>query len=709
MRGERRRASRPSDERYARALRKKLREATAKTIELAGKIEKRNGARDADDVERRLARAISIVEDTLVKLRDAGFSDVDDERRRGEEDAKEVIRQRVERRRAGARRREDDERRRSIEAKRRRVKETTVKSDALWWMHSMAKREGEEMDVEKMIERATTCARDANRVDAKSTSAGTWATAKLVSRLEKTSSWCERSERALGECVTALCRRTVDIGADGADARAASTTVWAAATVSKTRCGPFVDDAWARRAVNGAVDVLKARAEDANAQDAANAMWGAAKLRRKLDDACVRALVQTLANSAETRSEEMSIALWALATFVGDGWKDAATHAEPLIARAKEMAKKQPKQWSAQAVANAAWAAGKVATTGTSDVRDAKQLVTHLFAIAKTLKFTSQGFANVVYAAGAVRVDARLLPDVAKFAATGLKTRASTLSGADLAAVVETTHALRLHTSLSDGDRLKREIIDAVHRQSNAFDWQTVGRLDVVVGDVFEDDADALSTIREMLRARGAETCAEIDACRDHFERGSAEAMLARAPNAPLAAEDARAFVVDDSTGSVKKKLRRVGWSVVSWHRFSRGDVIKGTPWPESASEGDGFFGAAVVRLPPTKASFAMIASVVAARVAFGGDVWIYGAVTEGLRSVASDLPKVRRVRARNLRDVVIFFFSLFVKAPAYLGARTNRRASRPVWTARQERRLATSAALTGTIQSRARVASSGE
>ncbi len=220
-----------------------------------------------------------------------------------------------------------------------------------------------------------------------------------------------------------------------------------------------------------------------------------------------------------------------------------------------------------------------------------------------------------------------------------------------------------------------------------------------------------------MLRARGAETCAEIDACRDHFERGSAEAMLARAPNAPLAAADARAFVVDDSTGSVKKKLRRVGWSVVSWHRFSCGDVIKGTPWPESASEGDGFFGAAVVRLPPTKASFAMIASVVAARVAFGGDVWIYGAVTEGLRSVASDLPKVRReicetwsyARARNLRDVVVFFFSLFVKAPAYLGARTNRRASRPVWTARQERRLATSAALTGTIQSRARVASSGE
>ena len=653
--------TRPSDERYARALRKKLRAATATTMELtaAGPKTSTGTSTDArgDDVAQRLARAKRVVEDTLIKLRDAGFEDVDAETRRAREDATEVMRQNAERRRAGERRRVEDEKR-SIEAKRRRLEKVGVKSEALWSMHSMAKREDGEMDVGSIVERATTCARDAARVDAKSTSAGMWATAKLASRLEKTSSWCEGSERALGACATALCRRTVDIGEGGADARAASTTIWAAATISKTRCGPFVDDACARRAVNGAADVLKARAADANAQDAANAMWGAAKLRKKLDDECVRALARTLTNSTETRAEEMSIALWALATFAGDGWKEAATHAEPLITRAKEMAKKQPKQWSAQAVANAAWAAGKLATTG--DVSDAKQLVTHLFAVAKTLKFSSQGFANVMYAAGAVRVDARLLPDVAKFAATGLKTRASTLSGADLAAVVETTQTLRLHTSLSDGDRLKREIVDAVDRGSSAFDWQTVGRLDVVVGDVFEDDSDALSTIRETLRARGAETCAEIDACRDHFERGSADAMLARLPNAPLVADAARAFVVDDSTGSVKKKLRRVGWSVVSWHRFSCGDVVKGTPWPESSAENDGFFGAAFVRLPPTKASFAMIASVVAARVAFGGDVWIYGAVTEGLRSVVSELPKVR-ARDPSIR-IRLLFFSFFVK-----------------------------------------------
>ena len=298
-------------------------------------------------------------------------------------------------------------------------------------------------------------------------------------------------------------------------------------------------------------------------------------------------LVRRLADSAETRAEEMSIALWALATYVGDGWKDAATHAEPLIARAKEMAKKQPKQWSAQAVANAAWRREKSRRRGRATCATPNNSSRTCSPSQKRRSLHRKGSPTSCTPRGRCAWT-RDFCRMWRNSRPGLKTRASTLSGADLAAVVETTQALRLHTSLSDGDRLKREIIDAVHRHSNAFDWQTVGRLDVVFEDVFEDDADALSTIRDMLRARGAETCAEIDACRDHFERGSAEAMLARAPNAPLAAADA-AFVVDDSTGSVKKKLRRVGWSVVSWHRFSCGDVIKGTPWPESASEGDGF------------------------------------------------------------------------------------------------------------------------
>ena len=70
-----------------------------------------------------------------------------------------------------------------------------------------------------------------------------------------------------------------------------------------------------------------------------------------------------------------------------------------------------------------------------------------------------------------------------------------------------------------------------------------------------------------------------------------------------------------------------------------------------------------------------MIASVVAARVAFGGDVWIYGAVTEGLRSVASDLPKVGAKSARRGR---ILFLSLR-KSAGIPRARTNRRASRPL------------------------------
>ena len=194
----------------------------------------------------------------------------------------------------------------------------------------------------------------------------------------------------------------------------------------------------------------------------------------------LRALVRRrLADSAETRAEEMSIALWALRDVRG-GWMERRRDARrALIARAKEMAKKQPKQWTAAAPSWRRVGGGKVATTGTSDVRDAKQLVTHLFSIAKTSKFTSQGFANVVYAAGAVRVDARLCR-MGEIRGDGIGKRASTLSGADLAAVVETTQALRHHT-VSPTATDSREIIDAVHRHSNAFDWQRGGRYSDVV------------------------------------------------------------------------------------------------------------------------------------------------------------------------------------------------------------------------------------
>jgi 16S rRNA G1207 methylase RsmC len=92
---------------------------------------------------------------------------------------------------------------------------------------------------------------------------------------------------------------------------------------------------------------------------------------------------------------------------------------------------------------------------------------------------------------------------------------------------------------------------------------------------------------------------------------------------------------VDDTHRLLSFGLRERGWSVTNWNRFTRRDR-RGAPWPPAVRLP---FDAATIRLPPTKAAFAMAATAVAARVKAGGIVWVYGADREGVRGCASDLP----------------------------------------------------------------------
>ena len=102
-----------------------------------------------------------------------------------------------------------------------------------------------------------------------------------------------------------------------------------------------------------------------------------------------------------------------------------------------------------------------------------------------------------------------------------------------------------------------------------------------------------------------------------------------------VAIGDARVLCVDDTHRLLSFGLRERGWSVTNWNRFTRRDR-RGAPWPPAVRLP---FDAATIRLPPTKAAFAMAATAVAARVKAGGIVWVYGADREGVRGCASDLP----------------------------------------------------------------------
>jgi hypothetical protein len=199
---------------------------------------------------------------------------------------------------------------------------------------------------------------------------------------------------------------------------------------------------------------------------------------------------------------------------------------------------------------------------------------------------------------------------------------------------------------MSHGSKLAEDVARAVERGVDACDWRACGRLDVAIDDVVRAP-DVVARLRAALHARGNAACAEVDASRLHIERGAANALTSLDGDAsalvpPLDA--ATMLVVNDAHRLVTKKLRRVGWHTTMWQRFSCGEHVRGAAWLERESGDVEPFAAAVVRAPPTKASLDMILHLVAARVRFGGRVWIYGAAVEGIGAVVADLPKVRLV-----------------------------------------------------------------
>ena len=670
----------PPDASFRRALVKKLRRAQATLEE-----HRRAAAGSTDgiiiDDEKRRDNARLTIETTLKRIADAfgasAVKDADVVAALGD-DAVVAAEVNVKRRSEGdARRRERERLDAEEKASRRREKGREGGGETgVWALHAMAKSVGEaEASTTTIADAADACARDAEFAKTRAVSAGMWAVAKISSALKEDEDGDHNQKRrgaggssktsaarALGKAMNALAKRCARLESSDVDARGASGALWSLATTTRTPTGPHVDDVLARRATNFAASALTTCASRANAQDAANALWGAAKLRKALEESCVQSLVDALAKpGAEVKTEELSIALWSLATLGTDGLANATSLAMPIVRKAKETAKKQPKSWSAQATANAAWAGGKLATADgatETDVRDARQMVTQLFAIAKTLTLTAQGFAHVARACASVETEARLVADLAKFVVAGLKTHERALTGADLASVVEACQTLKLHTSMSDGAKLVEEVRRAVERDVDAFDWQAVGRLDVAIEGVVGEKIEG--ELRRKLNARGVAACAEVDEHRLDLEKGSADALLNTADEtsvlvAPI--DNPTLLVVDDKHRLITKRLRRVGWQTTMWQRFSCGEHVEGSCWPENDDKD--WFGAAVVRAPTTKASLAMILHVVAAKVQFGGKVWIYGAVTEGLKSIIPDLPKVRVcVSSSSSSSSSSFFFS---------------------------------------------------
>jgi 16S rRNA (guanine1207-N2)-methyltransferase len=106
-----------------------------------------------------------------------------------------------------------------------------------------------------------------------------------------------------------------------------------------------------------------------------------------------------------------------------------------------------------------------------------------------------------------------------------------------------------------------------------------------------------------------------------------------------------RVLAVDDEEGAVEEELSRSGAMVHAWRRRAIRDR-PAHPWPS-----DGPFDAATIRLPKGRLSLQMVLHAVVSRIRPGGDVWLYGANDEGVRSakplLESVLREVRTVETR--------------------------------------------------------------
>ena len=167
--------------------------------------------------------------------------------------------------------------------------------------------------------------------------------------------------------------------------------------------------------------------------------------------------------------------------------------------------------------------------------------------------------------------------------------------------------------------------------------------------------ADDRAVIERLLR-RGADAARAANDERLVLEEGAVAALLGAGdagPTGPTAngaktnananakSRDGgvrRVLCVDDAHRLASLPLREAGWTVTNWNRFARRDRA-GSAWPPAIKSGARLFDAATVRLPPTKAAFAMAIAAAAARMAEGATLWVYGAATEGIRTAAASFP----------------------------------------------------------------------
>ena len=570
---------------------------------------------------------------------------------------------------------------------------------ATWALHALAKAPTDAASIANAA-KALAHHKSIAAVDALLASVALWSAAKLRAGADGGAEWGADTavRRELTRAASGVASRVSDL-VDAFDARGVSNALWALATLHSVPGGVDADAGHA--ATKALIKALNGTLKDAcNARDAANALWGCAKMRCGLSPETVKVL--SVAVCIDTSDVgEASMALWAIASMRSDGTlahgpaRAAAVHVASSLS--DKVGKWEKGKVDARVTANASWAASKLIEAGdasdstASDAlqavleglvrrfvsaaseagpafqlespRAAAQLVAAHLALGGGAKavmpLINQGLKSCV-TKGRKEMEKEAKQRAAQNGKEGDATvRVQKPTDDDLAALCEA--AERCGPSAGIEKNWLRSAVNAACTaragDPAALGWRAAGRLEHCVFSVLDIgpasaqldkgrcDRDDVAVVERLLRA-GAAAAKSADAGRLAIENGAAGCLLNTAKDGPCSGGsvdaskggnngDARVLCVDDTHRLLSFGLRERGWSVTNWNRFTRRDR-RGAPWPPAVRLP---FDAATIRLPPTKAAFAMAATAVAARVKAGGIVWVYGADREGVRGCASDLP----------------------------------------------------------------------
>ena len=569
---------------------------------------------------------------------------------------------------------------------------------ATWALHALAKAPTDAASIANAA-KALAHHKSIAAVDALLASVALWSAAKLRAGADGGAEWGADTavRRELTRAASGVASRVSDL-ADAFDARGVSNALWALATLHSVPGGVDADAGHA--ATKALIKALNGTLKDAcNARDAANALWGCAKMRCGLSPETVKVLSSAVCIDTSDVGEA-SMALWAIASMRSDGTlahgpaRAAAVHVASSLS--DKVGKWEKGKVDARVTANASWAASKLievrdaSDSTASDAlqavleglvrrfisaaseagpafqlespRAAAQLVAAHLALgggaSAVIPLINQGLKSCV-TKGRKEMEKEAKQRAAQNGKEDATVRVQKPTDDDLAALCEA--AERCGPSAGIEKNWLRSAVNAACTaragDPAALGWRAAGRLEHCVFSVLNIgpasaqldkgrcDRDDVAVVERLLRA-GAAAAKSADAGRLAIENGAAACLLNTAKDGPCSGGsvdaskggnngDARVLCVDDTHRLLSFGLRERGWSVTNWNRFTRRDR-RGAPWPPAVRLP---FDAATIRLPPTKAAFAMAATAVAARVKAGGIVWVYGADREGVRGCVSDLP----------------------------------------------------------------------